>query len=71
MTRSQQFAGAVLAGVLVGIVLQPSLGRVSAIVIAVAVAAAVDAGGRRLRGRRERERTDEVDRDRDHHPRQK
>lgn len=54
MNRRQYFASAVLAGVLVGVVLQPTLGRASAIVIAVAVAAAIDAGGRLLRGRGER-----------------
>ncbi|MDA0364372.1 MAG: hypothetical protein O3B31_05655 [Chloroflexi bacterium] len=54
MNRRQHFASAVLAAVLIGVVLQPTLGRTSAIVIAVAVAVAIDAGGRRLRGRGER-----------------
>ena len=52
MNRAQGFGTAVLAGVILGIVLEPTVGRWMSIVIAVAVAAAIDGGSRRLRVRR-------------------
>jgi len=56
VTRAQGFGTAVLTGVILGIVLEPTVGRWMSIVIAVAVAAGIDGGSRRLRVRRTRDR---------------